>query len=275
MKNKFLKFFIALFAVATVASCAEHDEYAKFEESLVHFANEEETASYFAATSSGSHEILYGSTNAVASSHTVNLVYDAAQSTAVPGTDFTIVKGTDELTSGEATGSFVIEITAAAGIAGKHAVFNLESPTLAAAGFKNEIKVLFSAVCPSNLQGAYTYSTTNYQVPGGSLQTTPLTGSGQLTVAAQGGYSITDAAFGVYIAMWSPPDNVPATGIRLVDTCGKLSFAGVNQYGDSWSISNVVVNGNQLTFDWASTYNEIGTTTLTRTDGTNWPANLH
>ncbi len=275
MKNKFLKFFIALFAVLTVASCSEYDEHAMLEETYVHFMNNDETASYNAATSSGTHEILYGTTNAVTSAHTVNLVYDAAQSTAVPGTDFTVVKGTDELTSGEINGSFVIEITAAAAVAGKHAVFTLESPMLGTPGFKNEIKVVFNAVCPSNLQGAYTYSTTNYQVPGGSLQTTPLTGSGQLTIDAQGGYSITDAAFGVYIAMWSPPDNVPATGIRLVDTCGKLSFAGVNQYGDAWSISNVVVNGNQLTFDWASTYNEIGTTTLTRTDGTNWPANLH
>src|SRR5690606_2565076 len=124
-------------------------------------------------------------------------------------------------------------------------------------------------------QGDYTYSTVNYGVPGSGAQTTPLTGTGSLTVSAQGEYNITDAAFGVYLAMWGPPDNIAVTGIKLVDSCGKLSFTGANVYGDTWAISNVVVNGSNLTFDWITSYNEFGTTTLTRADGSNWPSNLH
>lgn len=62
--------------------------------------------------------------------------------------------------------------------------------------------------------------------------------------------------------------------LQLDDTCGRLSYTGTDQYGDSWTISDVVVNGPQLTFTWLSDWGETSRVTLTRTDGEDWPANL-
>lgn len=275
MKNIFLILFAVFLSAFTLQSCKEHDDIPVYESSSLHFIKETQTGVYDGASASGNNTIEYSTTRPVSATHSVNLVYVAAESDAVLGTDFTIVKGTDDVLAGEAKGDFVINVTPTAAIAGKHAVFTLASSSLESASFKQKIKVTFNAVCPSQLQGDYTYSTVNYGVPGSGAQTTPLTGTGSLTVSAAGVYNITDAAFGVYQAMWSPPDNIAVTGIKLVDSCDKLSFTGANVYGDTWAISNVIVNGSNLTFDWITSYNEYGTTTLTRTDGSNWPSNLH
>lgn len=273
MKNIFLKLIVAVFTLFVVKSCTEYDEHTAVNDSLLHFMKTAETATFYGATQNGDHKIEYGVTKATTSSNTVELVFDPAKSTAVLGTHFTIIKGTDELLSGETKGDFGIAVTPAG--AGKKAVFNLKSNTLGTASFKTPITITFASACPSALAGTYAYSTTNFQVPGSPVIATPITGNVTLANSTSGGYTISDAAFGVYVALYNAPDNILVTGIRLVDTCGKLSFAGQNIYGDTWSISNVVVNGSNLTFNWLTSYNEKGTTTLTRTDGTNWPTNLH
>lgn len=62
-----------------------------------------------------------------------------------------------------------------------------------------------------------------------------------------------------------------ATGVELQDICNQISYNGVNQYGDSFTMTNLVVNGNKITFHWETSYGEFGDTTLTKTDNTNWP----
>lgn len=125
----------------------------------------------------------------------------------------------------------------------------------------------FNVSCPSYLGGTYEYSTVNGTIPG-FTSPTPLTGTVTLTDIGGGAYRISDASFGVWEQLYN---DTPATGITLTDICNQISFSGSDKYGETYSYSDLSVEGNKLTFTWINSYNEGGTTTLTRTDGTDWP----
>ncbi|AOZ98598.1 hypothetical protein [Flavobacterium commune] len=124
----------------------------------------------------------------------------------------------------------------------------------------------YNVSCPSYLAGTYNYSTTN--IGDGSYFTSDVF-TGTVTFEDQGGgvYIISDGTFGGYTALYDET----AIGVELKDICNQISFQGSNQYGDTFTMSNLVVNGNKLTFHWETSFGEFGDTTLTRTDNTNWP----
>ncbi|MDP2088242.1 MAG: hypothetical protein Q8J84_02460 [Flavobacteriaceae bacterium] len=131
-----------------------------------------------------------------------------------------------------------------------------------------------SLVCPSDLVSKFDIFQTNFTFRG-----TPYGGSVSLT----GGefkrvdgvtYSILPGAdFGWWDWGYGSTGDY-AKGITLKEACGKLAYAGSDQYGDTYKLWNVVVTGNKLTYKWDNTWGEGGTVTLTRTDGKLWPANL-
>jgi hypothetical protein len=47
--------------------------------------------------------------------------------------------------------------------------------------------------------------------------------------------------------------------------------SGTDQYGDSYTYT-ITSAGPTITLNWRSTYNDSGTTTITRQGGANWPA---
>lgn len=261
--KKLLSIFMMASLLSVFNSCKDEEEIYFEGESLLHFDKAEQTGP------EGDYLITYGTTKAVDSDHSVNLVFNQAKSNAVLGTDFTIVENSDVLKAGTSRGDFKIKITKAAALAKKSAVFTMTSNSVKYASFNQEVKVNFA--CSSALAGTYQYSTVNAFAPGLALVSGPVTGNVTLTANAAGNeYVISDSSFGAY-SVWSGYA-ASSTGIRLVDQCNTLSFAGANaQYGDTWAISNVVVNGNKLTFKWTTSYGEYATTTLTKTNG-NWPA---
>jgi hypothetical protein len=123
--------------------------------------------------------------------------------------------------------------------------------------------------CYSDLAGTYSYSTTNVSAPTGESAAGPLTGNVTFTAAGAGVYNISDASFGGWIGLYGPGSF--ATGVQLVDLCGEIAYAGVDQYNEVFTFSNLVISGANMSFHWENDYGEYGDTTLTRTDGTNWP----
>jgi hypothetical protein len=137
---------------------------------------------------------------------------------------------------------------------------------------KNTFTLSIYKSCPSNLAGVYAYSTTNMSTPdsGGSSVAGPVTGNVTFTAtAAAGVYTISDASFGGFTALYGIS---AATGISLVDVCNQIRFSGRDQYGETYTFSNLVVSGNRITFNWSNTFGERGLTTLTRSGSTNWPS---
>jgi hypothetical protein len=128
--------------------------------------------------------------------------------------------------------------------------------------------------CYSNLAGTYSYVTTNCYTPGppASSVAGPFSGSVTFTAVTSGVYDISDVSFGGWIGLYGP--NNIATGVKLNHLCGTLSLSGTDQYNEVFTLTNLVVNGSDLSFHWANDYGEYGDTTLTRDDFTNWP-NMH
>ncbi|MFC6267054.1 hypothetical protein [Frigoriflavimonas asaccharolytica] len=192
---------------------------------------------------------------------------------AVEGTDYTVENGGSvTIPAGANLGFVKIKVFGAAlsQNAAKTLVFSLTSP-ITQAEFNNTTSLSLIFGCESALAGAYSFSTTNFGTSASNYPG-PKTGTGTLTNVSDGLYLISEASFGAYDVIYGGDF---ASGVRLKDSCGKLSFDGNNQYGDSFNISNVSVNGTKLTFTWTTSYGEYGTTVLTRTDGKNWPANLY
>lgn len=133
----------------------------------------------------------------------------------------------------------------------------------------------YNVACASDLAGTYDFVTTNIGAgPGGDAAAcgASTSGSGTLGALAGGAYTVSDATFGVFPCAWG---DGPSVGVVLNDVCGRLSYTGADQYGDTYSISVVSNDGTSLVIDWVNTYNDRGRTTLTRTDGKDWPLGLH
>ncbi|OYQ43194.1 hypothetical protein [Flavobacterium aurantiibacter] len=127
----------------------------------------------------------------------------------------------------------------------------------------------FLVSCPSDLGGTYNYSTTDAYEPGGASVAGPITGTVTFTAIGGGAYEISDASFGGWEAIYGP-GNI-SEGVTLVDVCNTIQFGGNDQFGDTYTMSNLVVNGASLSFSWTNTYGEGGEVTLTRPDGSPWP----
>lgn len=128
----------------------------------------------------------------------------------------------------------------------------------------------YNVSCPSQLGGTYQFTTTNVKAPTGETAAGPLTGT--VTFEDQGGgiYNISDASFGGWAGLYGPGNT--AINVQLKDICNKISYFGTDQFDEVFTFSNLVINGDKISFHWENDYGENGDTTLKRTDGTNWPA---
>ncbi|UQD54913.1 hypothetical protein [Flavobacterium sp. K5-23] len=144
---------------------------------------------------------------------------------------------------------------------------NLDNATLEPT--KKSFELLIYKACTSTLGGTYAYSTTKMGEPGGGRVAGPVTGNVTFTATTPGVYAISDASFGGWIGLYGP-GNI-AKNVKLTDICNKIAYSGKDQYDEIFTFSNLVVNGTKLSFHWVNDYGEFGDTTLTRTDGKNWP----
>lgn len=127
----------------------------------------------------------------------------------------------------------------------------------------------YNVSCPSDLGGIYEATTTNVTAPTGETASGPLVGDITFTDLGGGQYSISDASFGGWGGLYGP-GNI-AEGVQLKDICGKISYFGKDQFDEIFTFSNLVVNGDKISFHWENDYGEKGDTVLRRKDGTNWP----
>lgn len=120
--------------------------------------------------------------------------------------------------------------------------------------------------CESDLSTTYTYTNTD------NFTGETLTGEGEMTIFDEmpGVYVVTDFSFGTWPAAYGID---PPTGTLMFrENCGTISLSGTDNYGDTWSMVEILESGGpNFTFRYENTYPEFGTVTLTRTDGSDWP----
>ncbi|MEO5905685.1 MAG: hypothetical protein ABIQ11_03100 [Saprospiraceae bacterium] len=194
----------------------------------------------------------------------------------------------DQVTGGEAI-DFYATLTTCKGQTFDR--FNTNSVTQGQPAFKALFQFKSNLICPSELAGTFDAVTVGQSVWAGTPCSS--TWSGQVIWEHEGngvydvfsvieGNTLNDMSMGGYFACYGGtaetgyPNGAGGTAgtLRIADACGKLAITGLSQWGEDYVINNLTVNGNQLTIDWTNSYGESAITTLTRTDGKNWPANL-
>lgn len=85
-----------------------------------------------------------------------------------------------------------------------------------------------------------------------------------------GQYVVDDFSFGSWPGVYGI--DPPSGTLRFRENCGTISLSGTDNYGDVWSMTEILEsNGPNFTFKYENTYPEFGTVTLTMSDGSNWP----
>lgn len=147
--------------------------------------------------------------------------------------------------------------------------------------YRSPFRYNANVVCPSELEAEFTWVATDFFFQGSSLGNLGSPSGSDKLVATTGTTYTYDSGFfdfGYYCVVYGGADpgcgDGAAGSLELADVCGKLTYIGADQFGDPWEISNVLVDGSNLTFTWESAYGERSTVTLTRTDGEDWPDNL-
>jgi hypothetical protein len=144
-----------------------------------------------------------------------------------------------------------------------------------------------SIICPSELAGEFDATTVGKGTWAGSACSGMWTGKVTWVHEGNGVYNVksfyndeefTDMSMGGYNACYypagAPQSGLPNGTLRINDACGKLFYSGLSQWGETYVFNSITVNGNSLVIDWENDYGETALTTLVRTDGKNWPANL-
>lgn len=137
--------------------------------------------------------------------------------------------------------------------------------------FRSPFFYRVNVVCPSDLGGTYNYSTVGWC--GSSA-----TGTNTWTATATPGrYTLDDFSMGAYDACYGVGSTLPGGTLAITDACGKLSPVGLSRWGERYTFNSVTVanGGTDLIIDWDNDYGEGGVSTLSRTDGSVWPANLN
>jgi hypothetical protein len=129
-----------------------------------------------------------------------------------------------------------------------------------------------NVVCPitESLAGTHTYVTNNMKAGGATLPGT-VTGTVVFTETSTAGvYTPSDLSFGMFEE--AGYDKAFKTGSsKITWFCNNLVAGGTDQYGDSYTYTIIAASGNSITINWVNTYNDSGTTVLTRQGGANWP----
>lgn len=150
---KTIKYLAIAMLSFTLVNCSTDDkgERAYGGSANVNFLNQGQAKNVFVLAESGFTDtvIEIGTLAAVSGTHTVTLVPDAANSTAVEGVDYEILTPTDELSNGESTGSFTVRFfEEGASQEAKTVVFTLQSATLPNTTYNNIQIVNVSLTCP-------------------------------------------------------------------------------------------------------------------------------
>jgi hypothetical protein len=137
--------------------------------------------------------------------------------------------------------------------------------------FRSPFFYRVNVVCPSALAGTYNYSTVGWCG-------TTATGTNTWTATTTPGrYSLDDFSMGAYDACYGAGSTLPGGTLLVTDACGKLAPIGLSRWGEVYTFNSVTVanGGTDLIIDWENDYGEGGVSTLSRTDGTFWPAGLN
>jgi len=87
------------------------------------------------------------------------------------------------------------------------------------------------------------------------------------------GTFLEDMSMGAYYACYENPGDqtaLPLGDLRIVWDCNTFDITGSSQWDEVYSVSNIVIDGNTLSFTWTNDYGEGANIILVRKDGNEW-----
>lgn len=139
------------------------------------------------------------------------------------------------------------------------------SPSVKGAAFRGHFDYNMAASCPTALDGTYDVSTTNSWCGSADV---PYANSVSFTTTATG-YDVSDFSFGAYDLCYGPDSARPLGSLRFLEICEKVEIVGASQWGEVYTWTNFVVDGENMSFDWTNDYGEGGSATVVKPGG--WP----
>lgn len=154
---------------------------------------------------------------------------------------------------------------------------NTGSNVISSAPFSGLFSFDADLLCTSDLEGIYEATTVGWCGDTGPtiLSQWVSVGPGVYRVvnpADPDNVDAEDFSFGAYDACYGAGSTLPGGDLRIKDACNIIAPIGSSRWGEVYEFLSVTVNGPELIIEWKNDYDpEAGTTTLVRTDGTNWP----
>jgi hypothetical protein len=152
---------------------------------------------------------------------------------------------------------------------------NANSTVIGGAYFSSPFQYNANVVCPitESLAGTHTYVTSNMKAgTAGTPCGSTVSGSVVFGATATSGvYSISDMSFGLQGSVCWNDDPAYSASSSVTWFCNNLVSGGVDKYGDSYIYTITSCSGSKMTINWKNSYNDSGTTVLTRQGGANWP----
>ena len=142
------------------------------------------------------------------------------------------------------------------------------SPSVKGAAFRGHFDYNMAASCPTNLEGTYDVICTAAWQQADGAPSLPYNTSVTFTLTSTG-YDITDFSFGAYHVGYGLTAGLPLGSLRFLDVCEKVSIVGASQWGEVYTWTNFVVEGENMSFDWTNDYGEGGPATVIKPGG--WP----
>ncbi len=276
---KKLNYLIALLFTASIfIGCEEDGTYrdAFTGPNVTYF--ETETSVFFVDNTNPEHTIKLVTTEAPATDLTIDIAI-AESSMAIGG--FTLPTSSITIAAGTYSAEFVVQgVFKDATEAGSDLVLEISLDQQLGSNTTHTITIYKK--CESILDGvAFNWETTNWFYKGtdySALGAPDATGSDVFVAIDDTSYTFESGCFdfGYYSVLYGDPtDCGQGTGlggtIMIQDFCEKLIMSGSDQWGDTWQMYDVSVSGSSLTYTWENTWGEKATTTMTRTDGENFP----
>ena len=148
--------------------------------------------------------------------------------------------------------------------------------------FVGRINVLDENI-QSDLSGEFDITTDNlWCITGDTATNKSFTGKVEFEqVSGENGYTVNiitdsgmelknDFSFGGYFTCFDGFDGTPSGTLRLVVEGNMLKITGTSQWGETYDISGVTMNGRILIIEWTNSIGEHGRSTITRDDEINW-----
>jgi hypothetical protein len=145
--------------------------------------------------------------------------------------------------------------------------FNTGPNVLAGGSFQALFILDQSIVCPSDIGGTFAYTNVISTTWPDGCEPRTVTGEVTFTENAEGSYTVSDFSFGGYIACYGSGD--PGGTLRFQDACNLISATGADSFGDGYTLTDLVIDGTEMTFTWTSDYGETGRVTIVNPAG--WP----